>query len=221
MSALQKNILAITAAVIAEFGVLLGIIWFQQTVLMSFPLAARAVLVIALQWLLLIVPAVLMRKYKISFIDIGFTKEHIGIQLIVGVLIAAVMSLALTVLPILAGLKYMVGATLYTQPWQFCYQFVYMIFGVALAEEFFYRGFLFRKLLDINSSKWFAIIVSSILFGISHIFNSGNIIQAVTTSMLGVLFCVCRDKIKNCSTLSLIVAHGINNALITLFVYIL
>jgi membrane protease YdiL (CAAX protease family) len=156
-----------------------------------------------------------------KLIDIGFSNERIGIQLVVGVLIAAVMSAVLTVLPILAGLKSMVGATSYTQPWQFGYQFVYMIFGVALAEEFFYRGFLFRKLMDVRSSKWFAIIVSSVIFGISHIFNSGNIIQVITTSILGVLFCVCRDKIKDCSTLSLIVAHGINNALITLFVYIL
>ncbi len=130
------------------------------------------------------------------------------------------MSLILTVLPILLGFKDMVGSNSYTQTWQFCYQFIYMIFGIALVEEFFYRGFLFERILHVSNNKWTAIIVSSFIFGLSHIFN-GNIIQVLTTALLGIMFCICRDKIKNCTTLSLIIMHGIHNALITLFVAIL
>lgn len=45
-----------------------------------------------------------------------------------------------------------------------------MILGVALAEEFVYRGYVFQKLLEIKDSRWFAIIISSITFGLGHIF---------------------------------------------------
>lgn len=220
MNKSNKNIFILAVAVLLEFCVLLGILWFQQNILMIFPLAVRAILTIVVQWVLLIVPIIFIQTSKEKLSDFGFSKKNIGKQIFTGILIAIMMSLVFTVLPILAGFKEMVGSTTYTQTWQYCYQFVYMILGVALVEEFFYRGFLFKRLMDIKSSKWFAIIVSSVIFGVSHIFN-GNIIQVIATSILGVFFCVCRDKIKKCSTLSLIIAHGMHNALITLFVAIL
>lgn len=220
MIGLKRSVIIAIASVLLEFCVLFGIILFQQNILMSFPLAARAVLMIALQWLLLIVPFVLMKKENEMLSDLGFSTSKIGLQILTGVFVALAMSLVLTVLPIIAGFKHMVGSNSYTQLWQFCFQFVYMIFGVALVEEFFYRGFLFKKLLDIRHSRWFAIALSSAVFGMSHIF-SGNIIQVINTSILGIIFCICREKIKNCTTLSLIIAHGIHNALITLFVAIL
>ncbi len=38
---------------------------------------------------------------------------------------------------------------------------------------------------------------------------------------IGVFFCVCRLKIKNCSTLVLIIGHGVYDALITVFASVL
>lgn len=175
---------------------------------------------VVLQWLLLIVPIAFMKQCKISLSDIGFTKDKIGTQICTGVMLGMAMSLAFTVLPILSGYKDMVGSTSYTQAWQFFHQFVYMIFGVALVEEVFYRGFVLGRLMDVSHSKWVAILISSIIFGVSHIL-SGNMLQVITTSVLGVFFCIFRDKIKHCTTLSLIIAHGLYNALITLFVAIL
>lgn len=217
---IKKQLLALASAVVLEFVVLIGIISFQSRIFMMFPLFVRAILMIVIQWLLLIVPYAFMKRFNIKLEDIGFEKTKIINQIIIGVILALLMSSIFTVLPILAGFKDMVGSTSYTQTWQFCYQFVYMIFGVALVEEIFYRGFLFERIISMFQSKWVAIIISSCIFGLSHIFN-GNIIQVLTTSLLGIWFCVCRDKIKNCTTLSLIIMHGINNALITLFVAIL
>ncbi|HOA32639.1 MAG TPA: CPBP family glutamic-type intramembrane protease, partial [Clostridia bacterium] len=61
---------------------------------------------------------------------------------------------------------------------------------------------------------------SSLLFGLFHIFN-GNIVQVIMTSFLGVLFCLFREKIKGCTLLSLIIAHGSYNAMIVLWVSVL
>ncbi|MFU0832537.1 MAG: CPBP family intramembrane metalloprotease [Oscillospiraceae bacterium] len=220
MNSKIKQTSMLVLAILLEFAVLFGIVLFQKSSFVSLPVADRAVLMIVLQWLLLIVPFVFMKLYKISLSEIGFSKFKLVSQVLIGSILGISMSLIFTVFPIIVGFKDMVGSTSYSQTWQFCYQFIYMIFGVALVEEIFYRGFLFERVLNISKSKWTAIIISSCVFGLSHIFN-GSIIQAFTTSLLGVMFCICRDKIKSCTTLSLIIMHGINNALITLFVAIL
>lgn len=220
MNTNKKKTEHLLLAVLLQFCIMAALVKFQQSVFMSLPLAVRAVLSVVLQWLLLFVPIAFMKRDKISLTDIGISKIHLAAQIFAGFILGISMSLIFTVLPILAGYKTMVGSTSYTHAWQFCYQFIYMIFGVAMAEEVFYRGFLFKRLMDVSHSKYCAVLVSSVVFGLSHLF-SGSMLQAVTTSVLGIFFCVCRDKIKPCTTISLILAHGIHNALITLFVAIL
>lgn len=216
----KKNIIILALAILLEFAVIYRILLFQKSIFISLPLPVRAVLLIVLQWLLLIVPFAFMKRYGISLTNIGFSKSKIASQIFLGVILGMAMSLLFTVLPILVGYGDLVGSTTYTKAWQYCHQFVYMIFGVALVEEVFYRGFVFERVQNISQSKWAAIIISSCIFGASHIF-SGNVIQVIITSLLGMIFCLCRDKIKNCTTLSLIIMHGLHNALITLFVAIL
>jgi membrane protease YdiL (CAAX protease family) len=215
-SSVVQLIIAICGAFVAVFG-----LWmFNQHLLMSFSLPIRMILMIITQWLLFLVPGILMIVNKESLGDIGFRKEKILLQIGIGVLLAFAMSLVLTVFPIMLGLKEMVGNTTYTQTWKFVYQFIYAIFGVALAEELIFRGYIFNKLLKIKNSKWFAIIISSLLFGLFHIFNE-NIIQVFMTAFLGFLFCIFREKIKGCTLLSLIIAHGVYDAMIVLWVSIL
>ena len=220
---LDRSKLTVVQLLIAIFGTFVsvfGIFMFNQHLLMSFSQPLRMILIIITQWLLFLVPGILMIVNKEKLSDIGFRKEKIALQIAIGVLIAVSMSLVLTVFPIILGFKDMVGNTVYTQTWKFVYQFIYAIFGVALAEELIFRGYIFNKLLEIKNSKWFAIIISSLLFGLFHIFN-GNIIQVFMTAFLGLLFCIFREKIKGCTLLSLIIAHGVYDAMIVLWVSIL
>lgn len=215
-----KQIINITSAVIIQFFILFCIIMYQSNVIMYYSLPIRAVTVILLQWLLLIVPFYYMKAGKESFNDIGFSSVNIPRQITVGIAIAAAMAFLFAAVPIMLGYKHLVGSTEYSQAWQFLYQLFYMIFGVALAEEIFFRGFLYKRILDCAGNKWHATVISSVIFGLSHIF-SGNMHQVVVTVCIGIIFCLCRDKIKHCTTLSLIIAHGFYNALITLLVAVL
>ncbi|NLY43394.1 MAG: CPBP family intramembrane metalloprotease [Clostridiaceae bacterium] len=207
-------------AVLGVFAAGFGVFLFNQHLLMSFSLPSRMILMIVTQWLLFLVPGILMIVNKEKFSEIGFIKEKIALQIGIGVLIAVSMSLVFTILPIILGFKDMVGNIAYTQTWKIVYHFFYAIFGVALAEELIFRGYIFHKLLEIKNSKWFAIIISSLLFGLFHIFN-GNIIQVFMTALVGILFCIFREKIKGCTLLSLIIAHGVYDAMIVLWVSIL
>ena len=216
----KASMIQLVIAVCGVFLAVFGLSMFNQHLLMSFPLPLRMVLIIVTQWLLFLVPAILMIVNKERLCSIGFKKEKILSQIGIGVLLAVSMSLVLTILPITLGLKEMVGNTTYTQTWKFVYQFIYAIFGVALAEELIFRGYIFKKLLEIKNAKWVAIIISSVLFGLFHIFN-GNIIQVFMTAFIGFLYCIFREKIKGCTLLSLIIAHGVYDALIVLWVSIL
>lgn len=217
MSKTKRLILQFIIAVCGVFTVLFGLRMFNQYLLMSFSRIPRMVLMIATQWLLFLVPGILMLMQKEGLSHLGFKKEQIAKQIITGIVLALLMSLGLTVLPILLGFKDMVGATSYTQVWQFAYEFIYTIFGVALAEELVFRGYFFYKLLEIKNSRWFAIIISSVLFGLFHIF-SGNLIQVFLTAFIGFAYCLFRDKLKTCTLLSLIIAHGLYDGMIVLWV---
>lgn len=219
-SNVKKSMIQLVIAVCGVFVAVFGLSMFNQHLLMSFPLPLRMVLMIVTQWLLFLVPAILMIVNKEKLSSMGLKKDKIPMQIGIGVLLAVSMSLVLTVLPILLGFKDMVGNASYTKTWQFVYEFVYRILGVALAEELIFRGYIFHKLLEIKDSKWFAIIISSLLFGLFHIFN-GNIIQIFITAFIGFLYCVFREKIKGCTLLSLIIAHGVYDAMIVLWVSIL
>lgn len=216
----KSTVVQLLIAVLGTFVSVFGLFMFNQHLLMSFPLPLRMILMIVTQWLLFLVPAILMITNKEKLSNIGFKKEKILSQISIGVLLAFAMSLVLTVFPIMLGFKDMVGNISYTQAWKFVYQFIYAIFGVALAEELIFRGYMFKKLLEIKNSKWFAIIISSVLFGLFHLFN-GNIIQVFTTAFIGFLYCIFREKIKGCTLLSLIIVHGVYDAMIVLWVSIL
>ena len=217
MKTTHKRIWLLVIVVIIYYVLTVGILFFQHFVLMEYAVAVRAVLAIVVKWLMLVLPIALMIKHREKATDIGFSREKIPMQLLTGVYIAIIMAGVLAGIPALLGYKEILGSTVYSQPWQFVYQLIYMTLGVALVEEIFFRGYVFKKLLDIKDSRWFAIIISSVLFGLAHMFNN-HILAVIPTAIIGVIFCLCREKIRHCTTLSLIIAHGFYNTLISLIV---
>ena len=216
----RQSITQLIVAIIGIFISTFAVTMFNQHLMMKFPLELRMLLMIISNWALMLFPIILIKKNKESLKDYWKISGNISIQIFTGIVLALLMSAIFTLLPIFLGFREMLGETSYTQLWQFIFEFVYMIFGVALAEEFIFRGYIFHKILEIKDSRWFAIIVSSILFGLFHIFQ-GNLIQVIMTSLLGILFCVLRKKKKNCTLLSLVIVHGMYNALIRLWLAVL
>ena len=118
MSKTKLSVIQLGIAVFGVFGVIFGLEMFNQNLLMGFSSPSRMVLMIVTQWLLFLVPGVLMLAEKKSFRDIGFIKGKIPRQIFIGIILALLMSAVLTVLPILLGFKNIVGNTSYTQVWQ-------------------------------------------------------------------------------------------------------
>ena len=217
----KKDWICLTVSFLGSMLGLYGVIAFNQYVMMSLPLAGRMVSMIAVYWLAALIPVIAMLVCKDKLSDFGFVKDKIGMQIIVGILIGLAMSAVLTLIPHLLGFgeNFDTGKH-YKYLWQFIYEFFYCIVAVGLTEEFVFRGLIYSKIKNIAQKEWVAILASSLLFGLFHIFG-GNIFQIFTTAFIGVVFCICRLKIKNCSVLSLIIAHGVYDALITVWALLL
>lgn len=200
---------------------LYGVVLFNQFVLMALPLGVRMVSMILVYWLIAVIPIIVMMVHKDKLTDYGFSKSKISVQIIVGILIGIAMSITLTLIPHLFGFgKYVDSGKRYIYLWQFIYEFIYCILAIGFVEEFVFRGFVYEKIKRISQNDLIAIISSSVLFGIFHLF-SGNIVQMIMTACIGAFWCFCRLKIKNCSLVSLIIAHGVYDALITVWASVL
>lgn len=210
--------------ILGFFGAMLGVysvVKFNKFVLMSLSLGLRMVSMLLIYWLIALIPTILMLTNKDKLQDYGFNKDKICLQIIIGILIGIIMSVTLTLIPHLLGFgKFVDCGKRYKYLWQFFYEFIYCIFTIGFVEEFVFRGFIYEKIRRISQKNIIAIIGSSILFGIFHLF-SGNIVQMLMTTCIGTFLCFCRLKVKNCTTLSLITGHGIYDALITVWASIL
>ena len=217
----KKIIIEMIVSIIGVFLFEFGLICFNRYLLMSLPLAVRMILMIVMYLLIALVPAIFCIKNKEKLSDLGFSKDNILKQILIGIGIGCIMSVFITLIPILIfGKENTYSSSNYKYIWQYVYQFVYLTASVALTEEFIFRGYLLNKLKAISKNKVIPIIITSILFGLFHILN-GNIIQVFMTTFIGLILVICKEKIKNCSLLSLIIAHGLYDWLIVLLTAIL
>ena len=220
MSGKKKELVSLIIGYLGAFLGVYGVISFNQFVLMSLPLWLRMVCMIVIYWLIALVPVIVMAVRKDKFADYWNT-DKIGYQILTGVLIGIAMSLILTLVPHLVGFgAYVDSGKRYIYLWQFVYEFFYCTAAIGFVEELVFRGFVYNRIKKISRNEIAAVIGSSVLFGVFHLFG-GNIVQMIMTAFIGAFFCLCRLKIKNCSVLSLIIAHGIYDALITVWASIL
>lgn len=87
--------------------------------------------------------------------------------------------------------------------------FIFYNLGIAVSEEFLFRGIIFTQMLESRKNKtgfiWAAVIVSSVIFGLRHFLNlvtTPNIVistvgQVLFTFMAGVYLCAVYLRTRN------------------------
>lgn len=95
---------------------------------------------------------------------------------------------------------------------------IYLILSqilVTFTEEMLFRGFLFTMIYEISKSKAKSIIVSSIIFGIYHYPLGHDIVQVISTSIIGLIYSGLRSVYfktdKEIGIIPLTIFHWINN----------
>ena len=178
-----------------------------------------------LKWSRLLIPVWFMKMEHITWAEIGITTNKLPSQAITGILIGSCETFVIVGSTLLFSSKEQLGKPMYEEGWLYSIYLFYAIFCVGLGEEIFYRGYLYKKLQDIKNSKWFAIIISSIIFGMGHIVGYDNVLQAAPqvlfTAMSGIFYCILREKVRGCTLIALIVAHGIYDFWVGFLPYIL
>ena len=134
-------------------------------------------------------------------------KEKLGLQILIGVGIAAVLCLVIGIIPILCGISF-IGSHSDISIGRMMMIAIQDILFVGVGEEIVFRGYVQNQFTIWLKSKWLAPLFAAVLFGFWHLIN-GSIIQVLFTTIIGCIFGYAKYFIKNCSLLSVIIAHGL------------
>ncbi|MDE5548161.1 MAG: CPBP family intramembrane metalloprotease [Clostridia bacterium] len=147
------------------------------------------------------------------------SKHRLWLQILIALAIAAVLCFLMGIVPILCGTS-IIGS--HTEPSAvfLAISAVQDILFIGVCEELVFRGYIQNQFeIWLKKCKWVAPLISGVLFGLWHIIN-GSLFQVLITTLIGWVFGYCKYFIKDCSLLSLIIAHGLYDfslALLTCF----
>lgn len=138
----------------------------------------------------------LIKKEKLSFEDLGFVKEHKISQVLKGFLLGVIF-----VLIYIGFLIAMKEVTFEYRPLDI--NIVYSLFMgliiftvVAFTEEITYRGYI--QFILSKKNKYIGIIITAILFALSHLINSGySLLSLIYLTIGGIMFGMMRLQKKN------------------------
>ncbi|MDR0949619.1 MAG: CPBP family intramembrane metalloprotease [Lachnospiraceae bacterium] len=150
---------------------------------------------------------------------LGFSRKHIGKQVLIGLGLFALTFCTGVLLPLLLGEKSMaLNWKAPTVPILLFY-IVFDIVCVGFGEELIFRGYFFERLRIVFGSSWLVVGISALLFGLYHYPGSLHMSNVISTGVLGAVYALFRWKIKDCTLLSLGLAHGLHDGLIMVLSY--
>jgi len=116
----------------------------------------------------------------------GYRGADVGFRLVpklkdIGIALLALIMIMMVVIPpgLLTGFLTFVIPETYDIP-KLALHFVGLFLTVALPEELFFRGILYRGLLNVSSKKWMPMVVSSLAFGLMHWNNISPLSMQIT-----------------------------------------
>lgn len=136
------------------------------------------------------------------------TKHRLWLQILIGFAIAAVLCLLFGIVSILCGTS-IIGSHREPSAGYLAISAVQDILFVGVGEEIAFRGYVQNQFeIWLKKSKWLSPLIAAALFGLWHIIN-GSLIQVLFTTIIGCVFGYCKYFIKDCTLLSVIIAHGL------------
>jgi membrane protease YdiL (CAAX protease family) len=207
----------------AVYAVILLIVAFTSDIVsLGGSVPVKMLLTVGASAVMAAVPLAVCRIRKISLSALGFSRNKAGLQLLLSFGVFAVTISAAVLIPLFIGLnKTDVLSFKSSSIGVLVFYILFDIICVGFGEEFVFRGYMYTRVKTASGSDWGAIAVSSVLFGLLHFPNTLNVLNVVCTAALGFVYAFCRYKLKNCTVLTLSVAHGLHDAAITLLSYIL
>lgn len=218
----QRRYKTIIEMAITYIAVILIIMFSSSIVSLGNSTAVKMFLTVGVYAAAAAVVFIVLYLRKIPLSELGFTKVKINKQLLTAVLIFAVTFCAAVIIPLALGInKADVLHYKYRSVYILIFYMFYDFFCVGFGEELIFRGYFYSRIKTVSQKAYMPMIISALLFGLLHYPNTLNIANVIATTGLGLVYGFCRWKIKSCSLLSLSVAHGMHDAVISLLSYIL
>lgn len=152
---------------------------------------------------------------------LGFEWRPFRRQLLIGAAIFAI-TISFIVVPLLFGADRTELLSFKARNlWVLLYYAVRALFFVGFGEELVWRGYFLDRAREITGSGIWAVVLSSLLFGLWHYPIGQNVLQVLATAGLGMLYGFARLKVRGCSTLATGLAHGLHDAAIVVLSYFL
>ncbi len=157
----------------------------------------------------------LLRVRQLSttpFRYLGYSSQQLPRQLLWGLGVGALSLSLFVLLPLLLGVPewailYHKAPTAGLIPMRVVF---YLLF-VGPVEELVFRGYLFRRLEGLMKGPWGQCLVSALLFGLWHFPSSFDVVNVLWCGCIGFFFGAFYIRGKNCSLLSLGLAHGLHD----------
>lgn len=169
-----------------------------------------------------LIPCLVVWKKKIDWKKFGFWKTGMGWQILWGIIIFAVLFTIFILLPILLGAdpSKTLGVELDSVK-ELVGNILFYFFFVAAGEEILFRGYFYTRIMYLSDNPRLAIFLSSIFYGVAHLQSIWGIRLMFNTMIHGFVYSIARYKFKNCSLLSLIIAHALHDSMIDVLSFIL
>lgn len=177
---------------------------------------------IILYLIYVMVPILALKIRKVPLSILGFKSKDIQKQILIGLLICIIGISIFVLIPLALGVNKLEVLNFKAQSiGTLLFFFFYDLLVVGFAEEIIFRGYFYGRLEGMFTAKYMPMIIAGILFGLWHFPSTHSIVNVISASIIGIIYGFCRWQIKDCSLLSLSIAHGLNDALIILLSYLL
>lgn len=135
-------------------------------------------------------------------------KNRLWLQILTGIAIAAALCFVFGIIPILCGFS-LIGSHRDMTAAQIILAAIQDILFVGVGEEIVFRGYIQNQFtIWLKKYNRLAPLISAVIFGLWHLIN-GSIIQVLFTTLIGCVFGYAKYFLKDCSLISVIIAHGL------------
>ncbi|MHB8050859.1 MAG: CPBP family intramembrane glutamic endopeptidase [Coriobacteriia bacterium] len=155
------------------------------------------------------------------FDGLGFRARPVGRQVVIGLAVFAVTISFVLVALALAQDRTQVLSFKARTPLVLFYYLIHSLVFVGVGEELLWRGYFFNRAREITGSGAWAVVLSSVLFGLWHYPSGHDILKVIVTAGIGAIYAVVRWKIRDCSTAATGLAHGLHDSTILVLSYFL
>lgn len=146
------------------------------------------------------------------FAELGYSTKNIGKQFWAGAVLLVITLSIFVILPLVCGVNKEFVLSV-KQP-NVVGQVIFYLFFVGPVEEYVFCGYFQQQLEELIRNKIVVCVVTSLLFGFWHYPSTMSLINVACTFVIGLIYSIAKTKWKDCTILSVSLAHGLHDSII-------